>query len=417
MKRLLFLAAMAGMAATAIITPALAKASAPRLQLPATVNPNDFPFGHRCYIDPAAPVCPLLAYIKNPDWSLSEDLVILPHRGYWGFGEVARVPENSLTAFHNVLQQGYSSSEADFMPTTDGNGTIMSHDYVLTRLTQVPPLDTARFYDETSGYATSLKLRNRFFTITGDNVVSGAQAINFFAQPHDGVFRPAIIFVDIKQKPDSDPTKFATNWVQTLQRILLTATGDQLYELVVKTAYSPSFILRNLSADARCRFTQVLWMPQVASNNYYQGNPPGVDSYIKNSADFVDDWNRNQLVLAYETNYKDPADSRLQSFSRNGKSYANILDYIKLTTNHRGGVFAEEPVGERGVVNRMAVWDYKNATSDMRGDFVFEAVQPKWGNFIVVTTDRPDVWEQVKDNAWQYGVAQAPGAAATQAKH
>lgn len=398
------LAPLSMMGALALATSAVAAPPVQQEAPRATVVPNDFPLGHRCYIDPKAPVCPLLQYIKEPDWSKAEDVIILPHRGYWGFGLVANVPENSLTAYLDVFQHDYNSSEADFMPTLDGNGTVMSHDYVLTRLTQAPPLDTARIYDQTSTYMASLKLRNRFFAISDDHVVSGKQAIDFLSAPHGKSKDPAIIFVDIKQKPDSDPAKFATNWVNTLQRILLTATADQLYGLVVKTPFSPSFILKNLSADARCRFTQVLWMPQVASDSYYQGTPPGVDPNIKSSADFVDDWNRDELVLAYETNYKDPDDSRLKEFTRNGVGYANILDYIRKTTNHRGGVFAEEPVGERGVVNRQAVWAYKNAKEDMRGDFVFEAVESQWGNFIVVTTDRPDVWERVKKYAWGYEV-------------
>jgi hypothetical protein len=361
------------------------------------VNPLDFPVGHRCYLEPNAPACPLLAYVKNPDWTLSEDLVVLPHRGFWGFGDVATVPENSVTAFNNVATYRYSSSEADFMPTTDG--LVMSHDYVLTRLTQVAPLCTDYYYNLSTSTATALTMRNRFFDVTSDNIVSGQKAIEVFSQ------QPAIIYADIKQKPDLDHTTFAVNWVKTLERILKTANTDQLYEVVVKTPYSPAFILKNLDADARCRFMQVLWMPQVASNDYYNpansaGPPPGVSSNIKSSADFVDEWNHNGLVLAYETNYKAPDDSRLKPFARNGVQYANILDYIKQTTNHRGGVFAEEPVGERGVVNRNAVWSYKDAATDMRGDFVFEAVQPQWGNFIVVTTDRPDVWESVKESVW-----------------
>lgn len=361
---------------------------------------NQFPVLHRCYREPTAPTCEALRVIKQPDWTRVEDLIVLPHRGYWGFGDVSDVPENSKPGYFRISANGYVSSEVDFMPSADG--VVMSHDYVLPRLTEAPPTDRRRIYDMKTADLTRLRQRDRFGAIVPSHVLSGADTLLIFKagdRKLDGV--PPIIFVDIKQKPDQDPNRYAKNWVDTLGVILASTPYEQLYQLVVKTPYTPRFIVTNLKPEVRDRFLEVLWMPQVASNSYYSGDPPGMGGdRVQDSADYVQVWRVGGAVLAYETNFKSPSDSRLQPFRRYDVSYANILDYIQHWTQLRGGVFAEEPVGQRGVVNRLAEWEYKDASQDMRGDFVFEAVAPKWGAFMVITTDRPDIWRTVKQNAW-----------------
>lgn len=365
-----------------------------------------FPATHQCYWEPDAPSCRTLTHLMRPDWTQAQDLIVLPHRGYWGFGDVATVPENSRQGYQNVSAKGYDYSEVDFMPSLDG--VVMSHDYVLFRVTSAPPDDTRRIYDMATSAVTALEQRDRFGNVrAGEHVQTAEDTLQVFSAGGREGAPPPLIFADIKQKPDGDPEQYARNWVNALSAILERTPESQLYQIVVKTPYSPRFIVSNLSPSVRGRFLQVMWMPQVASDGHYNPDapPPGMAGEpVKNSADFVDLWAPVGAVAAFETNWKSPNDSRLQPFTRGDVTYKNILDYIKQTTGLRGGVFAEEPVGERGVVNRNGVWEVKNAADDMRGDFLFEAVVPVWGGFMVVTTDRPDVWQQVKARAWPTSV-------------
>ena len=142
-------------------------------------------------------------------------------------------------------------------------------------------------------------------------------------------------------------------------------------------------------------------MPQVASNEFYKNATAGMGGEdIKSSVDFIDSWNQPEIrlsVIAFETNYKEASDSRLLPFKRRNVTYKNILEYIYRVSGYRGGVFSEEPNGERGNVNRLNQWSVKDAELDRRGDPLFEAVGQFFGTHIVVTTDRPDVWLQYSE--------------------
>lgn len=351
---------------------------------------NPFPPRHFCSIpsESRKVACDALKHIMNPDWSAKQDLILLPHRGYWGFGDVAFVPENSLEGLLNVRRHGYAASEVDFMPTEDG--LLLSHDYVLTRIAHVSPDDKRLVYDLPEATLVALAPLDRFGNIRYDSRLTDGLAV--FRDP---ALQPPLIFADIKQKEGAG-TVYVDNWVATLSRILETMPWTERYRLVVKTPYTPDFIRDHLSEHARLAMDEILWMPQVGSNSHYAQCTYGVDPAVQNSADFVDVWYRTGQVAAFETNWKTGDDSRRAPFTRDGASYANILDYIRAKTGLRGGVFAEEPVGLRGVVNRHARWEVKDASIDHRGDFFFEAVEPKWGAFMVITTDRPDVWDAMR---------------------
>lgn len=402
----LFIAVITAAAAMSAYGQAAALEAGNALRAPPS---TPFPPRHACRtpLPTQREACDALRRIMNPDWSAPEDLILLPHRGYWGFGAVAFVPENSGQGLANVRSNRYAASEVDFMPSLDG--LVLSHDYVLTRIADAPPDDRRLIYDTPTSELTRLHLRDRFGNVTEEEMATSRILFDAYALDE----MPAVIFADIKQK-EGPGQAFADNWVAALSRILETTPRTHLARLVVKTPYTPDYIRDTLSPAARPRMDEILWMPQVADDNYYKSVHPGVDgALVRSSADFVDVWRRTGLVAAFETNWKLRRDSRRSPFSRGGTDYANILDYIRRTTGLRGGVFAEEPVGPRGVVNRHAQWHVKDASADLRGDFFFEAVEPEWGGFMIVTTDRPDIWEEMRRKVWPTRESEplAPGTA------
>jgi glycerophosphoryl diester phosphodiesterase len=375
---------------------------------------GDFPSAHYCATN-IHWICDNLKKLRKIQLgeNKKEDLVILPHRGLWGnpfMGTNSKVPENSLAAIEYIAMLAqYPWTELDFMPTAEVtasdqlSGGVLSHDYVVHRLTNASGAQTSwRFPDKTKDDIQTLKLLNRDGSLSDQDVASVRKAL--VTANETGL----TVFVDIKQRPTvNDPASFAVNWVLMARRILHAAEtigGDKLLaQLVFKTSFSPAFIKANLGSYENS-FRKVGWMPQVASNGYYNYEstssqyPTGMGTmnWIRSSLDYIAAWeSEHEVIAAFETNYKDDGDSRRQVFDWD-YCYINILDYLHQTTGRRGGVFAEEPVGSRGIVNREAKWEMKNTSTDHRGDPLFESASLYLGNTIVVTTDRTDVWEQVR---------------------
>lgn len=389
-----------------------------------TAIANGFTPSHACAKTPGTPDCRKLLHIKNPDWLAAQDLIILPHRGRWGLTADAP-PENSPAALKAALETD-GMAEIDYTPIDKGNPAssaslpVNSHEYVIFRTTDAegPDRKIILFNLKSTDALKKFYLRRR----NGD--VSGEQ-FSTLGDVREQYFQKGLIFADLKQETDSDQAEFLENWTQLLLAMLVYSdTGDCRVtcqidgNLVVKTAFTPSYIrwmVEQVSPDIAAHlppdwFKMVNWTPQVASDSEYRtrkaayhdkGVPtPGLfpQDWVESSADFVDAWLAERTTItAFEVNYKRADDERRHGFDRGGRSYFNILDYIRQQAGYRGGVFAEEPVGPAGIVNRWATWSFKDTAGDLRGDPAYEALTLPYGQFIVVTTDRPDVWRQIAD--------------------
>ena len=111
------------------------------------------------------------------------------------------------------------------------------------------------------------------------------------------------------------------------------------------------------------------------------------------------DWGAvNRKVLYYEVNISSTTDitARLLEplfLSLELDGGLPVCEAINRTFFRRVGIFSEEPVGSKGTVNRWGDWKYKDTKADRRGDPLWlmnDIPEMKKG---VITTDRPDVWE------------------------
>ena len=50
-------------------------------------------------------------------------------------------------------------------------------------------------------------------------------------------------------------------------------------------------------------------------------------------------------------------------------------------------------MGPKGIVSRWADWKIKDLTQDIRGDHYLLMTIP-YGKIMVLTTDRPDIWQK-----------------------
>ena len=99
-------------------------------------------------------------------------------------------------------------------------------------------------------------------------------------------------------------------------------------------------------------------------------------------------------VIAYETNFLNEGDPYLQSFTRDGVRYENLLHYVYKKTGLRSGCYPEEPIGQMGTVTRWVEWKMKYTVNDRRGDHHWLMAVP-YGKIMVMTSDRPDIWYKV----------------------
>jgi hypothetical protein len=139
-------------------------------------------------------------------------------------------------------------------------------------------------------------------------------------------------------------------------------------------------------------FRKVLWAPIIADAKG--------DKNAEIVMTFLKDWFMyNKSVLYYETNFFNELDYLLNNVFCIGDNCYNVMEYIYRMSGRRAGIFSEEPVGSKGVVNRWGTWNLKKDKSkgeDRRGDHLWLLSKPFFKH-AVITTDRPDIWNQLKN--------------------
>jgi hypothetical protein len=170
--------------------------------------------------------------------------------------------------------------------------------------------------------------------------------------------------------------------------------GNNLKYLTFKTYLTYNELKTGLLAAGvvESDFRKVLWAPIIADAKGTK-NAEIVMTFLK-------DWFMyNKSVLYYETNFFNEGDYLLNNDFCIGDNCYNVMEYIYRMSGRRAGIFSEEPVGSKGVVNRWGKWDLKKDKSkgqDRRGDHLWLLSKPFFKH-AVITTDRPDIWNQLKN--------------------
>ena len=357
---------------------------------------------HYCYSHDSSTICSVQSSIRSVDQSLTEtDLFIVPHRGRWGLIDASRVPENSVSAMQNALSNGYAVVEMDILRVADG--FVGSHDFVFPRITDSS--SSAWMWQKTVSEIRQLRLRDRQGRITSENVMSLADALS------TAVASNMVIMIDTRPKKahfvdgrcvalceylDGSVRYDAAYMSNIVDVIDQAAARNALANLVFKVPYPVDYVQDSVGA----RFYKVLWMVQVNPTKlqWYLVNhglePSGYTVTLQDLVSFSNNWiESNKTISAWETAYKTSSDLRLRAFRYGGVSYDNLLSYLISVSNRRPGMFSGEPAGARGLVNEFADW---RMTPDVRANHV-EIINHPGAKQMIMTTDRPDVWEQMND--------------------
>jgi hypothetical protein len=367
--------------------------------------------------------CNIWAKMKSPDMTKNADLIVAAHRGVWG-GYLGRgAAENSKSAI-NATSARTNVIEVDVMKTAD-NELILSHDYTLRRLSEYSgPANTYWFNFNYAEYITDyegglpqakkthlykLRKRNGEVNNTKDFYLLFEEMLNLLKKDN------LVALIDIKELMKTnigntcvncayDPNtetgreKIKESWVDIFKRCYEVAKRKGLLDYIafkISYTYDELFQTSHLSAK---ELSKVRFVPMI--------QPVSSQWNLTRALNLVDAWVMYpENVVAIETNFKLLNDEYLQSFNHSGGTFTNILHYVN-AKGFRPGIFSEEPVGPKGVVNRWATWSMKDVSKDIRGDH-FGLMNVPYFKTAVITTDRPDVWNQV-NSFYIYQVSYAP---------
>ena len=393
-----------------------------------------FHYGHDCF-DPTFysdnPSCALIPPIMTPNFQQEAggDITVIPSGGYWGYGVYENNGEGSIQAllgrdnngkYLNANLAGMTITSLAAANQLSGNSLptesyMPAGDYVSRRMMVaaiVPPKisDTELFSTLTPEeiQADALFYARRDGSGTHSRVVVGSGFVStLFGQAGA---KDLLYVVELKPPYNENSDTQAMLWVELLNDFLAVSDlGGMLDNVVIKTPYAPVYVMNKMDEllsddEIGTLFHRILWIPQVNDDEYYQyGDAPGITPEVATSSkQFVDLWQAQQKsVLAFETNYTNRSDTRLQPVVIKDEttegapiamSYYDLLQYIAFTAERRSGVYAAKSFGPRGTPDPWANWKVKDTLLDMRGDPFFVAAPP-CGQFLVITTERPDEWD------------------------
>ncbi len=357
--------------------------------------PGDF--YNYCTTNSNSPLCTLFNNIRTPNTANTEDIFIAAHRGWWGYNLGTGVPENTLAAVQQANSQNAKIVEMDLTVSAD-NQLVFMHDYVMKRLTD--------YTGDKFSFDLIWSVMNDYNVRKRDGTVSNGTTLSRFFEVLEYVKdNNMILMVDVKEQQSNGKApnclancdfqtleKQKASWAKIVRQCIRQAESiEGKKNLIFKTYYPPKEVYKLIGNQ----MFSVLWTPMLVPNNFKNssGNPD-----INLMTSFVDAWDTDKYkntIACYETNFFSPTDVMLQSFSKNNTTYSNLLHYIHATTGRRSGIFSEEPVSPKGTVNRWGKWKIKNPSQDIRGDF-FRLITIPYGKYMLVTTDRLDVWKEIK---------------------
>jgi glycerophosphoryl diester phosphodiesterase len=379
------------------------------IQLLASQN-TLFSSSHKCYDASLQSECPCNTWMKfkQPDKQKSIDLILVAHRGIWGGALGNGAPENSKSSIEATV--GISPIiEVDVM-FTKNKKLVLTHDYALNRLSNYSGSDywfNVKYYKNSGffwwlGDYESYKLKKRNGTISPkDKYLLFSDMLSILKK------KQLVALIDIKSlMPKRDHTgecilnceydpatpegqdKILDSWVSIFKECYKVAEKRNLLHYIAFKLSCSYDDLKEKSGLNDKQLSKVLFLPMKRAN--------ADEQKLNDAINFIDTWieKAGKGLIAIESNFNLLSD--LIPFTRNGSNYQNLLQYISLK-GYRPGVFSEEPVGAKGVVNRWADWFMKDLTKDTRGDHL-SLISVPYFQTAVVTTDRQDVWQQIANS-------------------
>jgi hypothetical protein len=378
--------------------------------------------------------CPCVVWNKMQTLPSNDsiiDAIAVPHRGVWGKAWFEK-PENSKGAIEAVKESGLDIVEIDIMRSYD-NEIVASHDYNFDRLSDFSG-DEKYWFDQRvtpawwnpfqymwwgfmelfepeywpleahlrdrQGYlhldSHYLQFTNVLNILIRKNLVALID-IKAVTNDYDAQYRPTpTVKIEYERRTPEGREKVKQDWLLIFKKCYEQASKMGMLDYIAfKTSYTYEEITgRGGISEAQAQYVRFMPMVQPADN-----------MWTRNKAlSLIDSWTLNvkNMVIAIETNFnlpnKEGKDSvYFETFTHKNKRYANLFEYVH-QKGFRTGYFSEEPVGVRGVSDRYGKWHMPNMLEKKKADHLILMNVPYF-NGAVITTDRPDIWKQLMNNA------------------
>lgn len=382
---------------------------------------------HNCHNNSSS-FCSTLSDVRSISNLNATDVVIQAHRGIWG--APGTVNENSLGAMQAAKNQGIFLVESDIMPygitkwqvgeENDPNfakpaGLVCFHDYFLERYTNYS--GSQYIFNESRSNLEAVKLfEPRSTTVSNQDLLFYDELVQYVKDNN------MFLCVDMKNlEPkgsgasctqvcafDNAANKTKSLMYNLKKGIEIANTKGALKNIAIKTYESYEDIKTKLVGEyglSESLFNKILWAPMIAPNSKWEIGGGNTQYDPEKLKDWLGGWfAHNEVVLYYETNFFNDYDNQTAVLLRNDFCYTDAngdhcvtaMEYIYHMAGRRAGIFSEEPVGSKGVVNRWGSWKLKDPTGDRRGDHIWLLEKP-FMQHAVITTDRSDLWEQLND--------------------
>lgn len=382
---------------------------------------------------------------KVVDWN-NTDMIINTHRGIWGMNlsdsaatdksftmTLGGAPENSFAGVVAAKRAGFTSVEYDIILMRGADGSrpqpVVNHYLDLRAFTDYkgPQKIPATGVDGAKGFLVNqtdlpdVTLRNRAGVVAFPGDDNKLSSVSGFLYGISYRYPDVLVVLDVKwakqlvqiqQRTGEDGSATRRAWcigfcnafpkenayAEVVQLINLTLEkawiSDTLQNIVIKIPQFEGVTADKLRSDIPL-FGYVQWAPQPLV---------GADNEGKNKEkvlDYIDGWIDlgTEYISFWDTTIYSTQSWMGRAFVRNGKTYLDLMDYLRQESNRRASIWAPDPSGPGGRNGNYAMTstNYGNSDDDTRGDLLSNFVYSESLN-AVISTDRPDVALEIRND-------------------
>lgn len=236
---------------------------------------------------------------------------------------------------------------------------------------------------------TQFKMNKRSMTPSHDAKDSLLLFNDALTFAHD---KNVLLMVDPKE-PANAPDDYLE---QVIAKVLqITADRGMFNRIAIKTSRPYAEMrarLDNLTGGKIAQWEgHFLWSPITATT----AQSRTLDEIIT----FIDDWHAHtessKQVATYEVSLFSPDYFGAKPFTRGGKTYKNLVDYVRQLTplGKRSAFWSVDPMGDKGTFSRTYTWKFiGNTVDDKRGNPLTN-LSYDYGPYVAINTDRPDQYD------------------------
>jgi hypothetical protein len=336
-----------------------------------------------------------------PNWSHHADVIGIPNRGSWGLPLIGGHPENTMAAAKAALAANYRIIEVDVQLSGHGTGAnprdIVAGKYFSMAAVGGPANKTPEDYSPQALVTFNMRNRDQSKSFVPEDRLILFKDLLAWAAKNE-----VLLVVEPRESPyihEYYPGAIAAVVLEDAKAM------GALSNIAMKSRDSYANTVKNIELylqddfqkDYKGRF---LWVPVTNDTSDKEEQLTLFD---------IREWDaateNSKRILAYQIGlYSEHAWSG-SHFYEDGKSYYNLIDYIKELTplGKRSAVTPQEAMGDRGQLDAQYKWKFiANSVIDTRGS-PFRNLEYPLSRHLAFISDRPQWYVDLVDSLYAGG--------------